>query len=343
MSSRNSLLPKSLGWAATGVGAFMVMSAIYNELSRYDLRGKVVLITGSSRGPGLVLARALAGKGAKLAICSRSADKVELARQELERAGATVIGLPVDLTDEHQVKTLVNDVIKHYGKLDVLINNAGIIQVGPAENMTVKDYEEAMQTNFFAPLYAIQAVVPHFKKRGEGRIVNITSIGGIIAVPHLLPYTASKFAFVGLSEGLHTELKKSNIQVTTIVPNLMRTGSARNIDVKGNHESEYAWFKAAASLPLLSEDPEVSAKNIIMALEYGKREAVFSLSGKLAAVVRGIAPGWLGLAMNVANRLLPQPVYGSTDTKKGYEVESSKSDGRTAQSSDLAALRNNEM
>jgi short-subunit dehydrogenase len=343
MNSKISLLPKTIGWAATGVGAFLLMNALYNELNRYDLRGKVVLITGSSRGLGLVLARALAAKGAKLAICSRSADKVELARQELERAGATVIGMPIDLTDERQVKTLVSDVTKHYGKLDVLINNAGIIQVGPAENMTVKDYEEAMQTNFFAPLYAIQAVVPHFKKRGEGRIVNITSIGGIIAVPHLLPYTASKFAFVGLSEGLHAELKKSNIHVTTVVPNLMRTGSARNIDVKGNHESEYAWFKTAASLPLLSEDPEVSAKNIITALEYGKREVVFSLSGKLASVIRGIAPGWLGLAMNIANRLLPEPVYDNVETKKGYEAESSKSTGKIGQKSDVAAIRNNEM
>lgn len=329
--------------AATGVGAFLVMNAIYSEIMRYDLRGKVVLITGSSRGLGLVLARALAAKGAKLAICSRSADKVELARQELERNGATVIGMAVDLTDEQQVKALVKDVIKHYGRLDVLINNAGIIQVGPAENMTVKDYEEAMQTNFFAPLYAIQAVVPHFKKRGEGRIVNITSIGGIVAVPHLLPYTASKFAFVGLSEGLYAELKRSNIHVTTVVPNLMRTGSARNVDVKGNHESEYAWFKAAASLPILSEDPEVSAKNIITALEYGKREAIFSLSGKLASVVRAIAPGWLGMAMSIANRLLPEPVYGDNESMKGFEVESSKTKGLLGRGSDMAAVRNNEM
>jgi short-subunit dehydrogenase len=138
-------------------------------------------------------------------------------------------------------------------------------------------------------------------------------------------------------------LKKSNIHVTTVVPNLMRTGSARNIDVKGDHESEYAWFKTAASLPLLSEDPEVSAENIITALEYGKRQAVFSLSGKFAAVVRAVAPGWLGLAMNIANRLLPQPVDGSTETKKGHEVESSKSGGRIAQGSDVAAIRNNEM
>ncbi len=334
-------LKKNIGWAAAGVGALMIANAIFREATRFSLRGKVVLVTGGTRGLGLVLARELSKKGARLAICSRNADKVEIARQELERSGAEVHASAVDLTDQKQVDAMIKDVVNHYGRIDVLINNAGIIQVGPSSTMTIKDYEEAMQTNFFAPLYCIQAAVPHFKKQGEGRIVNITSIGGIISVPHLLPYSASKFALVGLSEGLNAELKKENIHVTTIVPSLMRTGSPRNITVKGNHEAEYKWFKRAASSPLLALQAETAARSIISSLEHREEKSILSLTGKLATVVKGVAPGWIGLALTIANKLLPEPVQGTTESKKGFELESS-GDG-TGRESDQAALRNNEM
>lgn len=333
---------KIAAWGATGIAVFLVANALYKKMTKFDLAGKVVLITGGSRGLGLVLARALAQRGARLAICARSADKLELARQELEQAGAEVIALPVDVTDRDQVKTMIQDVIRHYKKIDVLINNAGIIQVGPQETMGIEEYEEAMKTHFWAPLYAIDASLPYFKKQGEGRIVNITSIGGKIAVPHLLPYSASKFALVGLSEGLHTELKKHNIHVTTVVPNLMRTGSPRNITVKGDHEAEYAWFKVSGSTPLLSQKAEVAAENIIRSLEYQEPETILSLSGKFATIVKAIAPGWVSLVLTVADKMLPAD-KGNLESKKGYEVESSLSRGKVAQLSDQAALRNNEM
>jgi NAD(P)-dependent dehydrogenase (short-subunit alcohol dehydrogenase family) len=338
-----SSIRKTLGWAATGIGIFLVANAVYKELARYKLEGKVVLITGGSRGLGLVLARELAAQGAKLAICSRSADKVELARQELEKAGAEVIAMPVDITSRDQVRTMIQDVVRHYGRLDVLINNAGIIQVGPQEAMSIEDYEQAMQTNFFAPLYAIDAALPYFRKQGEGRVINITSIGGKIAVPHLMPYTASKFALVGLSEGMHAELKKHNIHVTTVVPNLMRTGSPRNAMVKGDHEAEYAWFKISGSSPLLSQSVEAAAKDIIKAIEYEESETVLSLSGKLAIVVKALAPGWVSLALSLADRLLPDHIPGNLETKRGYEVETERSQGPVALLSDRAAAKNNEM
>lgn len=335
-------IQKNLGWAAAGIGVFLVANALYKEFSKFSLNGKVVLITGGSRGLGLILARKLAAEGAKLALCARSADKLELARQELEQSGATVLTMPVDVTDRAQVKTMIHDVIRHYGKLDVLINNAGIVQVGPQETMGIKEYEQAMDTNFWAPLYAIDAVIPYFKRQGEGRIVNITSIGGKIALPHLLPYSASKFAIVGLSEGMHTELKKLNIHVTTVVPNLMRTGSPRNIDVKGNHEAEYAWFKVSDSSPLLSQSAELAAENIIKALEYGESETVLSLSGKLATIVKAISPRWVSIALTLANKFLPD-YNGNLETKKGYQAESHLSNGKVAQLSDRAALKNNQM
>jgi short-subunit dehydrogenase len=318
---------KTFRVAAAGVGVLMIANAVYQELTKFKVENKVVLITGGSRGLGLVLARELAARGAKLALCARSADKLELARQDLEALGAEVITLPVDLTDQAQVKTMIHDVVRHYGRLDVLVNNAGMIQVGPEENMQIADYEKAMQVNFFAPLYAIKQVVPIFKRQGEGRIVNITSIGGKIAIPHLLPYTASKFAAVGLSEGLHAELKKENIHVTTIVPNLMRTGSPRNVTVKGDHEAEYAWFKTADSSPILSQEAETVAKKIISALEQGKAETVLSLSGKFASIVKGIAPGWVSILLSVANNFLPKAKPYDYSEKLGFESESSYSQG----------------
>jgi short-subunit dehydrogenase len=335
-------LQKTLGWIGAGVGVLMVANAVYHEISKFKTAGKVVLITGGSRGLGLVLAREFAARGAKLALCARSADKLEIARQELERTGVEVITRPADLTNQHEVKSVIDDVVRHYGKIDVLVNNAGIIQVGPVENMEIADYEEAMKINFWAPLYAIHASLPYFKNQGGGRIVNITSIGGKIAVPHLLPYSASKFAAVGLSEGLNSELKRNNIHVTTVVPNLMRTGSPRNIDVKGDHEKEYAAFKIVGSSPLLSQDADTAAKSIVNAMERGETEAILSLSGKLASIVKGVAPGWVGTMMAIANNFLPKPT-SDMETKKGYEVESPLSNGRVTRYSDRAAVKNNEM
>jgi short-subunit dehydrogenase len=342
-NSSHVTLNKALGWAAAGAGVFLIAHAVFKELSKFKIEGKVVLITGASRGLGLVLAREFASRGARIAICARSAEKLENARQELEANGAEVLAMPVDVSDEGHVTAAVKDVIRHFGRLDVLINNAGIIQVGPQETMEIADYEKAMQTNFWAPLYAIRAAVPHFIEMGEGRIVNITSIGGKIAVPHLLPYTASKFAAVGLSEGMMAELKKHNIHVTTVVPNLMRTGSPRNIDVKGNHEAEYAWFKLSDSSPLISQSAESAAREIIHALEYGETEAILSLSGKMATVIKGIAPGWVNAVMSIANSLLPNPASVNHETKKGYESESKITRGKLAARTDKAAAENNEL
>ncbi|MGC1240304.1 MAG: SDR family NAD(P)-dependent oxidoreductase [Chryseosolibacter sp.] len=338
----DSPLRTALGWAATGVGIFLVAKAAIKELSKFSLQDKVVLITGGSRGFGLVLARHLAARGAKLAICARSADDLELARQDLDARGAQVIAMTVDVTENEEVKAMVRDVINHYGRLDVLINNAGVIQVGPQELMNIEDYTLAMQTNFWAQLYAMLAAIPYFVDKGHGRIVNITSIGGKIALPHLLPYTASKFAAVGLSEGMHAELKKHNILVTTVIPNLMRTGSSLNADIKGDYQKEYAWFKHADSNPLLSMDPENVAERVIRAIEYGESEVTLSLNGKIATLIKGFAPGWVNFIMSAANRLLPEAATGS-DSMKGWQAESSLSRGPIASLSDRAASRNNEI
>lgn len=339
-NNRDSGVNAVFAWAAAGVGLFLVARAVAKEFSKLNLLGKVVLITGGSRGFGLVLARHLGAKGAKLAICARSADDLELARQELDSAGIEVITMTVDVTINEEVKAMVRDVIKHYGRIDVLVNNAGIIQVGPQHLMGVEEYQVAMQTNFWSQLYTMHAAIPHFIERGGGRIVNITSIGGKIALPHLLPYTASKFACVGLSEGMHAELKRYNIVVTTVIPNLMRTGSPMHADIKGDHKKEYAWFKHTGFNPLLSQDPNNTAQRIINAIEYGEAEVTPTLTGKIATVVKGLAPGWVGLLMSIANNILPRADADDESTLKGWQVESDLSHGPISDLSDKAARRN---
>ena len=331
-------------WAAIGAGTFLIANTIYKALNHYDLNGKVVLVTGGSRGLGLVLARQLAAKGARLAICARTPEQLGQAHVELEGLGADVMSMTVDVTDQRQVQAMIIDILEHYGRLDVLINNAGIVQVGPQENMGVNEYEQAMKTNFWSALYTMLAVIPYFKEQGGGRIVNVTSIGGKIAVPHLLPYTASKFALVGLSEGMNAELKKDNILVTTVVPNLMRTGSPRNVTVKGDHEAEYAWFKLADSSAFLSQSAETAAAEIIKAIEQGESEAILSATAKVATILQGFAPGWMNLLMGIANKLLlPDTVAGGDVSKKGYESESALSMGGPGNKSDQEAVKNNEI
>ncbi|HLT73608.1 MAG TPA: SDR family NAD(P)-dependent oxidoreductase [Ohtaekwangia sp.] len=340
--NNDSQLNTIIKWGAGGFALALAATSIYKALTRFSVEGKVFLITGGSRGLGLELSRQLVQRGARLAICARSTEQLEKARLELESLGGDVIAVEADVTSRRDVNALVKQVVSHFGKIDVLINNAGIIQVGPQDAMKISDYKSAMDTNFWAALYTMHATLPYFLQQGSGRIINITSIGGKIAVPHLLPYSASKFALVGLSEGMHAELKKKNIHVTTVVPNLMRTGSPRNITVKGNHEAEYAWFKISGSAPLLSQSVSSAAKNIIRALEYGEVEAVLGLTTKAAVLLKGIAPGWVGTLASIANGLLPK--YNDDDTGvKGKDAESRKSRGRISSRSDRAAVKNNEM
>src|SRR5437667_2444943 len=261
-----------------------------------------VVITGGSRGLGLLVARELAREGARLTLAARDEAELERARDELTAHGADVTTVVCDVADRDAAERLIRAAVARTGRIDVLINNAGIIQVGPLEHMRRHDFEEAMAVHFWGPLQTMMAAIPEMKRHGGGRIVNISSIGGKIGVPHLAPYCASKFALTGLSASLNAELAKDRIYVTTVCPGMMRTGSPFNAWFKGRHRDEFTWFAISDSAPVLSIAGARAAEQIIDACRYGDAELVITWPAKLAVVANAVAPESVALAMSVVNR-----------------------------------------
>ena len=328
--------------AALGAGAYVLKSAV-SHLFEYDLRQKTVLITGGSRGLGLVMAREFAREGSHLVLCARDEEELGQAQLDLQKLGAEVMVVSCDVTNRDDVNAMIASVNSRFGGVDVLINNAGVIQVGPIEVMTHDDFELAMQAHFWGPLNTIMAVLPSMRQRGTGRIVNISSIGGKVSVPHLVPYSASKFALVGLSKGLRAELMKDGIKVTTVCPGLMRTGSPRNADFKGKHEVEYAWFSISDALPLLSVSAENAARQIVRACKRGDAELVISIPAKIAVLFEALFPEAMSQMLALANRMLPDAGGVGTERKKGRESTSAWSPSWLTTLNEEAALRNNEV
>ncbi len=328
---------------SAGIAGYLLLKSATKSHPDFDFQEKVVLITGGSRGLGLVLARKLAVQGAKLALLARSKEELDRAGEELRAYDSDVQLIPCDVRDQNQVEQAVAAVFGRYGRLDVLINNAGVIQVGPLDHMSLDDFREAMDVHFWGPLYTIQSALPVFKKQGGGRIANITSIGGKVAVPHLAPYTASKFALVGLSDALRAELDKNNIQVTTVIPGLMRTGSHVNANFKGRHTLEYAWFSISNALPLASVSVEQAADQILEAIRNGDPTLVISSQARLLILGNETLPDLTAQVMKLVNRLLPGKAGGHGNRAlKGWQSRSSLSPSALTQLSDKEVMENNE-
>lgn len=336
-------IKQALGWTAAGAAAVTALRAVVRHGRLISLRGRTVLITGGSRGLGLVLARTLGHEGARLAICARDPAEVQRATADLAAEGFEVLGFACDVTERSQVEWTVAQILAEMGPIDVLINNAGTIQVGPFEVTTLEDYEQAFRTHFWGPFFTTLAVLPGMRQRGMGRIVNVSSIGGKISVPHLLPYSASKFALTGFSEGLRAELVKDGIYVTTVIPGLMRTGSPPNAQFKGQHRAEYAWFSLSDSLPIVSMSAESAAQRIVTACKYGDAEVILSLPAQLAVRFHGMFPDLTPDLLGLVNLLLPGPGGVGTRSVKGRDSSSAVSPSWATVLTDTAAARNNEM
>ena len=231
-----SLDRKSLFWlaaAGSALGAYILA----RRLRQADLRGQVVLITGGSRGLGFLLAREFALEGARVAFCARDPEELRRAQADLESRGVEVYPIRSDVSDRDQVTRMIDDVTQSLGPVDILVNNAGIMEVGPIQTMDLENFERAMDIMFWGPFTPSGRFFLRCWIERAGTIVNITSIGGKISFPHLLPYCAAKFALVGLSEGLHAELRNQGVKVVTVVPGFMRTGSYQQAFFAGQSEA----------------------------------------------------------------------------------------------------------
>ena len=288
----------------------------------FSFAGKSVLVTGGSRGLGLAIARRIAAEGGRVALLARNEDELRRACKELRALGGEALAVPCDLLDRGQSLGAIETVVDHFGGIDVLINNAGIIEVGPLENMRRGDFEKSMQLHFWAPFNLIRQTVPHMQRAGGGRIVNISSIGGKVAVPHLAPYSASKFALVGLSDAVRAELARDQIHVTTVTPGMMRTGSQVNATFKGNHGAEFTWFSLSTALPLAAVNADRAAARIVAACRRGQASLIIGLPARAAILGNALFPSLTGEVMKLVNRILPRPV--------GVEGDELKS-GRQAQ------------
>ena len=305
--------------AAAAASAWQIRRSLF--VTEEDLTGQVALITGGSRGLGLQLARDLAAQGCRLAICARDTEELERARVDLQQRGAEVWTEQCDVTQRDQVENFILGAIEHFGALDIVVANAGIIQVGPVETMRIEDFQEAMNVMFWGVFYTIWSALPYMYHRRSGKIVTITSIGGKISVPHLLPYSCAKFAAVALSEGLAAELSPLGIKVLTVIPGLMRTGSHLNAEFKGQHDLEYAWFGLGATLPGMSMKIERASSQIIRAMRTGQSHQILTLPAQFAARFHGAFPALSSALMNLVNRILPDAEGGSHDRVRGFDAE----------------------
>ena len=334
---------KFLVGLAAGAAAAFAGSRMIRRGRAIDFAGRVVVITGGSRGLGLVIARRLATEGARLCLLARDESELRRAAEQFPPS-VDVMTLRCDIRRRGDVRAAIDTILDRWHVIDVLINNAGVMQVGPLEHMTQQDFENAMATHFWGPLHLMFEAVPSMRRRGFGRIVNVSSIGGRVAIPHLAPYAASKFALAGLSDAVRAELGQYGIRVTTVTPGLMRTGSPRNADVKGNHEAEYAWFAIMDSVPALTASAESAARQIVEACRYGDPELTITLPAKIAIIANAFMPGIVANAMMLANEMLPGVNEQTGDQgKRGAESTSKWAPSAATALTDKAAVVNNEV
>jgi short-subunit dehydrogenase len=291
-----------------------------------SVAGKVVVITGGSRGLGLALAEEFGRHGASLVLAARSKGALEEAKRRILDSGIgmtpeRLFTVDCDLTKAEEAQKLVDAALQRFGQLDVLINNAGVIHVGPIEKQSIEMYREAMNSNFFSMLHTTYAALPYMLKRRNGAIVNIASIGGKVPVPHLAPYSASKFAAAGFSETLNAELKSKGIRVTTVNPGLMRTGSYPNAIVVGQRDQEYRWFSLSASIPGLAHSAGYAARKIYRAVTRGRTEIEVGLDAYLAARIHGIAPTVTQFLGSLAESVILPEAAGTAVAAQGADLD----------------------
>lgn len=290
-------------------------------MSRSFYKDRIALISGGSRGLGLEIARQICARGGKVALLARDAKELGRAKSDLEYFGTEVLTVQCDLLETAQIQSAVQQTLERFRKIDILINNAGIIEVGPLGHMQFKDFDRAMRLHFWAPFVLQFLTVPRMRAQGGGHLVNISSIGGRIAVPHMVPYSASKFALTGFSDAIRSDLARDNIYVTTVTPGMMRTGSHIHAMFKGDHAAEYRWFDWSRKLPFASISAERAARKIVNACARGKPILIMPFAARLIVAANALFPNLMARMMKMFSRSLPAEVSQSgNEARSGAEI-----------------------
>lgn len=234
-----------------------------------DLAGRAVLVTGAAQGIGRATALAFADKGCMLSLIDIDADRLDEVRAEVESKGVKAVAMRIDVTQESQVDHMVTETIKALGRLDVMVNNAGVGLNGPAEATSIEDWRWIIDINVWSHIYAVRAVLPYFKDRGEGHLVQIASAAGILGTLDSDAYCATKFAVYGLAESMAIRFHGTGIGVTVVCPQWVATDIVEHGRMASEQEIDVESAKAnlGGVLKAVGIPPEKVAADIVSGVE----------------------------------------------------------------------------
>jgi len=270
------------------------------------LEGKVAVVTGAGSGIGRETALALGGKGCRLALCDLNQDSIDELSAELQSAGVFVTTHHVDVADKAQMQAFADDVVAAHGGVQILVNNAGVTVYGSFEDHSLEDFEWIVGVNLWGVVYGCKFFVPHLKAAGEGHIVNLSSVFGIIAPPLQTSYVATKFAIRGFSESLRAELGEHNIGVTSVHPGTIQTNIVR--DARSATTSEALRINAQRLFDRLGTSPDVVATRVVKAIEYNSPRVLITTETRVADALKRFMPATTdGIVARVFKRINPEP------------------------------------
>jgi len=278
------------------------------KTSSMKLQGKVAVITGASMGIGEAIAKLFLQEGAKLVLCARDLGRMQAAVPRIGGTADNTLCVGCDVSQRPQVDAMVQAALKKFGRIDILINNAGFGLNDSVEKMNVSELKQMFDTNLFGTVECMQAVIPAMRQQGRGDIVNVSSVSGHIASPYMGGYAASKHAMQAISMSARMELKRHNINVVVVCPGYIATDFSKNM-IKGSHPQRVGAAKYTVG-------PEVVAKDTLKAVLKGKRQALTPWFYWIVVKIFQNAPGVIELRLTRALKPTDQAIAEVEATRK---------------------------